>query len=128
MPYFRRNEKLSPRERPGQQESDTAFDRFAHVLGEDFELVSPAGRRMSRADVLAGVRSAYASGTKRIWTKNERVRAVGGDLFLATYEEWQADGDVERGRLSSALLRKADSREEHPNGIEWLHVHETWME
>ena len=47
------------------------------------------------------------------------------ELALATYEEWQEiDGKI-NARLSTVLLRaKADA----PNGVEWLHVHETWRQ
>lgn len=41
-----------------------------------------------------------------------------------TYEEWQDTGQGERGRISSVLFRR---RERAPNGVEWLHVHETWI-
>jgi hypothetical protein len=30
-----------------------------------------------------------------------------------------------RGRLSTALFRE---RDDTPNGVEWLHVHEVWIE
>jgi hypothetical protein len=45
-------------------------------------------------------------------------------MLLATYEEWQVIEGETRGRLSTALFR---NREGTPNGIEWVHLHETWM-
>lgn len=47
-----------------------------------------------------------------------------GDIALVTYEESQSrDGD-KRVLFSSALFR---DKEGTPNGLEWLHVHETWL-
>jgi hypothetical protein len=47
-----------------------------------------------------------------------------GDILLVTYEEWQQSGDQTTARLSTALFR---DKPDAPNGLEWLHVHETWL-
>lgn len=106
--------------------TDESYERFASVLGQDFELVSPAGVRLSRTQILTGVRAAHTSDPDaKIEARAVRVRTVGDGLFLATYEEWQTKDEKERGRTSSALLR-AKSGTAH--GVEWLHLHETWLE
>ena len=58
----------------------------------------------------------------RIWIEGFQLRLVSGNLALATYEEWQeVEGQV-TARLSSALFQR---KENTPNGLVWLHVHET---
>ena len=60
----------------------------------------------------------------RIWIENISARPIAGGQALVVYEEWQDSGDGPRGRLSTALLK---TQENSPNGLEWLHVHETWL-
>jgi len=111
--------------------TDATFERFAGVLAEEFVLVSPAGVGRSRSEVLDGVRSGYGSAgvddapEMKVFTREERARTVGDGLFLVTYEEWQSEDGQERGRVSSALLRAKPGT---PNGVEWIHLHETWLE
>ena len=102
-----------------------AFDRFASVLAGDFHIISPDGRIMQRDPILEAVRAAYGSGPVEIWIKNHVHRLTICDVALVTYEEWQTKGDETRGRLSSALLRVKPGT---PNDLQWLHVHETWLQ
>ena len=108
-------------------QTDEAFDRFASVMADEFHIVSPVGRIMQRDTILEAVRAAHGSGGGgvKIWIKNHTHRLTIGDAALVTYEEWQTKGDETRGRLSSALLRvKAGLL----NDLQWLHVHETWLQ
>ncbi len=103
------------------------FARFEQVLAEDFEIISPTGHRVDRVAVLAAVRSGHGrSGDQSfsIEVGDVRSRAVGEGLVLVTYEEHQTTGGEHEGWLSSALFR---AREGHPNGVEWLHVQETYL-
>ncbi len=103
------------------------FARFEQVLAEDFEIIGPTGDRMERAGVLAAVRSGHgrdAEGSFAIEVKGVRSRTVGDGLVLVTYEEHQTTGGEHKGWLSSALFR---ARKGRPNGVEWLHVHETYL-
>ncbi len=103
-----------------------AFGRVEAALAEGFQLVGPDGVRHVRDELLAGLRAAHGTraGGFRIWTRAARSRPLAEGLHLAVYEEWQELAGVERGRLSTALFRE---REDGPNGVEWLHVHETWL-
>jgi len=111
-------------------DDDETFDRFAGVMGKGFVIVTPEGRTVERAALVEGLRASHGrwrqseTGGGRIWIENVDVRHEGDGLTAVTYEEWQeVDGRV-RGRLSTALFRpKTDA----PNGIEWLHAHETWL-
>jgi hypothetical protein len=51
-------------------------------------------------------------------------RYVGRETCLGTYEEWQEVGEERTGRVASVLFRRAP---ETPNGVEWVHLHETWL-
>ena len=105
--------------------TDESLARFSDVLSEGFEIISPAGVSVGRAPILDAVRDGYGRepGAK-IWIENHRHRLTIGLLSLVTYEEWQDMGGEKRGRLSSALLQMSDAV---PNGVRWLHVHETWL-
>ena len=75
--------------------------------------------------LLAGLRSAH--GTRpgaRIWTTNVQLHQQNGDLTLLSYQEWQVIAGVQTRRQSSVLF---GARASAPNGIEWLHLHETWL-
>lgn len=111
-------------------DDDTTFDRFAGVMGEGFVIVTPEGRAVERAALVEGLRGSHSrwrqegNDAGRIWIENVDVRHEKDGLTAVTYEEWQeCDGRV-RGRISTALFRANNGT---PNGIEWLHVHETWL-
>ena len=106
---------------------DAAFERFSGVLGEGFEIVWPSGERSPRPSLITRLRGAWGSDRKatmpmEIVLRNVRTRPVGANSILVSYEEWHRRGDKAEGRISSALLREAPRT---PNGVEWLHVHET---
>lgn len=106
-----------------------AFERFSGVMGDGLEVISPLGTVTAREPLieefegLHGVLAAQADAFQ-IWVENYRCRRVIGDYAVATYEEWHRLKDDVSARLSTALYRK---RADTPNGVEWLHVHETWL-
>ena len=111
----------------GLPDDAASFARFEQVLAEDFEIISPTGHRVERTAVLAAVHSGHgrnAEGSFVIEVRSVRSRTVGYGLVLVTYEEHQTTGDEHLGWLSSALF---GAREGHPNGVEWLHLQETYL-
>ncbi len=103
------------------------FARFEGVLADDFEIISPTGYLVERAAVLAAVRAGHGrSGEESfmIEVREVRGRTVGEGMVLVTYEEHQTTGGEHVGWLSSALFRP---REGLPNGVEWVHVQETYL-
>lgn len=105
--------------------TDGAFSRFKSVMAEGFEIISPAGRAMTRDVILDAVQGGHGNDPEaNIWIENHRHLLTYGDLSLVSYEEWQVTGGTKRGRLSTALLRVT---EKTPNNLQWLHVHETWL-
>jgi len=109
-------------------ETDEAWSRVTNVLGPDFVLVSPDGHRLERGPLLDGIRARHGGHGPtqdfEIWIRNLACRPVSAELVLATYEEWQRREGEECGRISTALF--ALDRQT-PNGVRWLHVHETWL-
>lgn len=111
------------------ENSESVFERLRSSLAVQFRLVSPEGRETDRARLLEAVGAAHGGRRRggepiRIWIESYEGRAVSTDVHLATYQEWQAEGGRIRGRLSTALFRRRDGA---PNGVEWVHVHETWL-
>jgi len=112
------------------QNDDDTLGRFAGVMAEGFLIVPPSGAATEREFLLERLRGAHGSwatgGDKpgRIWIENLRVRRSVDDWAIVTYEEWQEVGGETRGRISTAVFGR---RENTPNGVEWLHVHETWL-
>ena len=102
------------------------FARVTNALDPAMTLISPDGSVAEYASVLDWLRSGY--GTRpgfRLWTDAITLRYHNADFALATYEEWQQTNDgPQNRRLSSACFRRDPSA---PNGLTWLHVHETWL-
>ena len=103
------------------------YARFESVLAPDFVIIGPGGDEVGRTPILQRVESAHGSrpeGGFRIWIENTRVRECRPDRCLMTYEEWQEIDGVAKGRLSTVVF---GARAGTPNGVEWMHVHETWL-
>jgi len=105
--------------------TDESFARCADVLAPDFAIIFPSGDKVLCQPLLDSLRNTHNSHTgMRIWIENIQVLHQIGDLILATYEEWQEIEGQITSRLSSVLFQKTRST---PNGLQWLHVHETWI-
>lgn len=109
--------------------SGEEFARVSDVLTEDFRMVNPDGALVTRSELLAGLRSVH--GTKpggpqgfRIRIERLAYRMLGRGMAAVTYEEWHEAGTRSKGRISTAIFREHDDT---PNGVEWVHVHETWL-
>lgn len=108
-------------------ETDAAFAR-TDALAAPFEIVGPDGERRDRAALLADLRAAHGSRpalTVEIQDVRRRIADAEGDLALVTYRERQADAGESTVRLTSALF---GNDPDAPNGVAWLHAHETWLE
>jgi hypothetical protein len=110
---------------------DAAFTRLEQALATDFVMVTPDGRVVERRTLLEGLRGARGAWTGgrdrpggRIRVENVRAQWIGSGVAVLTYEEWQDRDGVARGRLSSVVMRP---RDDAPNGVEWVHLHETWL-
>ena len=109
--------------------TEESLHRFSTVLAPEFEIITPGGERIGRDSLIAGMRDAHGARAGsappfRIRIEAYEGKPLGPDLRLVTYEEWQEADGRRRGRLSSALFR---TRGETPHGVEWVHLHETWI-
>lgn len=109
------------------------FSRMERAIGDGFELVTPDGEHLDRAETLAMVREGkerQPPGTFEIDIRNVDVveQLSHPDVAVVRYEEWQTDETAQErqqtGRISTATFR-VDS--EAPEGVAWTSVHETWI-
>jgi hypothetical protein len=113
----------------GTAEED-AFADIADALGPDFEMVTPAGDRVSREAVLDSIRAQYGRddpGAFDIEIRNVDLRHATDDHATVRYEEWQETDGETTGRVSTVLFR-AVPESSAPGDLLWLDVHETWLE
>ena len=105
--------------------TDEQFARAAGVLAEGFVIISPDGTLTEGAPLLARIRQGHGTRPNfRIWVEDFRFHRQDGHIALTTYQEWAEIGEETTARLSTALFREKAGT---PNGVEWLHVHETWL-
>jgi hypothetical protein len=110
-------------------ETDEAFARFEDVMAESMVHINPGGTASEREVLVPAIRGGYGSWKERGEAWKIEIRAVQlrqdrGDTLVVTYEEWQFLGEQPRARLSTVVFGQ---RDDAPNGLEWLHVHEVWM-
>lgn len=106
---------------------DETFAGCADVLAAAFEIIPPSGELTGRAELLERLRDAHGQYGKidfRIRISEVRGRTITDDAHMVTYQEWQETDGTWTARWSSAVFRR---NSQAPNGVEWVHVQETWM-
>ena len=105
--------------------TEESYARVQQALSDDFAIVGPDGRLTQRDPLLNGLYAAHLGRPNfRIWIENYQLHPQLGELAIVTYEEWQEiEGEV-TARLSTAVFQQDAAA---PNGVRWLHVHETWL-
>ncbi|WP_296744923.1 DUF4440 domain-containing protein [Mesorhizobium sp.] len=103
------------------------FSRFERVMGEGFSMVPPSGQLLDREAVLAYVRAGRGTfdGDFAISIEDIRPGWAAGDVIVLTYVEAQQRAGKASRRRSSALFTLNSSA---PHGVEWRHLHETWLQ
>lgn len=103
------------------------FRRFESVMGEGFQMVAPDGQVLDRAAVLDHVGASRASCDGGFTVSIEDIRAgwQAGDTIVVCYVEAQQRAGKHSRRRSSAVFTTSSSA---PNGVEWRHLHETWLQ
>jgi hypothetical protein len=107
--------------------TENNFQRLSSVLAAEFEIIKPDGNRLDRKgliDDLWAFHGGYRDMSFNIEIKNNQARAMQEGLFIVTYEEWTQLEENLDARLSTAIFSIKEGTE---NGVEWLHVHETWL-
>ena len=101
----------------------------ARALADGLTFIGPDGGVAEREGLVARLEAAHgvfadSEPPFSIRIANAQARPLGNGHCLVIYEEWQEIGGKTNGRLSGAVMR-LDARA--PNGVEWLHVQETWL-
>jgi hypothetical protein len=101
------------------------FSRCDAVFASQLEMVTPEGRRVTRAQILEGLKKARADEDFRITIQDVRpIREDGESVLLQYIEEQYRDGKATR-RLSIALFEAASQA---PLGVVWRYLQETWID
>ena len=100
---------------------------FENTLSYSFNLITPEGKLFTKEAIINIIKRSY--GTRHdqpliIWTKNFQFKELTPNYLVVMYEEWQKINENDTGRLSTAIFRKNNLLD---SGVEWLHVHETWL-
>ena len=121
---------------------ENTAEQFAsadQAMGAKFCLIGPQGTCTHREELVQALQQAYGCRKGQVFEiecRNVQVLQHVGNTYLVSYEEWQRMGDdVETARLSSAWFQDFqnnhsdinNNNDRFPNGLQWLHVHETWM-
>lgn len=103
------------------------FRRFESVMGKGFQMVAPDGQVLDRDAVLDHVSASRASCDGDFTISIEHIRAgwQAGDTIVVCYVEAQQRAGKHSRRRSSAVFTTSSSA---PNGVEWRHLHETWLQ
>jgi hypothetical protein len=105
----------------------TDFDRFDRAMGPGMKMIPPGGDMLERDAVVTYVRDNRATfdGDYAIEISDVEMAWEAGDAIVVTYIEKQERRGIKTARRASALFVESSSA---PNGVEWRHLHETWMQ
>ncbi|MBB4566680.1 hypothetical protein [Rhizobium leucaenae] len=104
------------------------FSRFEKVLGEGFHIVTPDdGRIIERDSIISHVRANHSCfhGDFIIEIEDIKPGWEAAGIIVVTYIEAQCRAGAWSRRRASALFTENSSM---PNGVEWRHLHETWLQ
>jgi len=111
--------------------TDNVFEkRLMSRMDIDFYIVLPSGDCFYGEQFWPEMRKAHGTNPDfKISLRNfVRKLQIGRKTVVANYEEWQKDAanskPANNGRVSTAVF-VSDSKA--PNGVKWVHVHETWL-
>jgi hypothetical protein len=103
------------------------FGRCEQVFGEGFRMIPPTGSIFDRETTIGLIRSNRATchGDFSIEIEDIRPGWEVADMIVVTYVEAQVRAGRASRRQASALFTSSSSA---PNGVEWRHLHETWLQ
>ncbi len=101
------------------------FARFTDATALSMNLVSTDGQIFGHAQLVDWIYNAHGSEPGfALWVEAIEPRGAFDSVALLTYEEWQDRTTGRTVRQSTVLFEKDQNA---PNGVRWLHVHETYM-
>ncbi|MBN9219821.1 MAG: DUF4440 domain-containing protein [Mesorhizobium sp.] len=103
------------------------FGRFEAAMGEGFCMIAPSGAVLDRDAVLDHVRQSRATCDDGFAISIEDIRPgwQADGMIVILYIEAQLRGGKRSRRQSSAVFTTSSSA---PNGVQWRHLHETWLQ
>lgn len=104
----------------------TDFSRFDRVMGPGMQMIPPSGVMLDREAVVGYVRDNRGTfdGDYAIEIADIRPAWQADGAIAVTYIEKQQRRGEKTARRATALFTESSSA---PNGVEWRHLHETWM-
>jgi len=100
--------------------------RFEAVLEADFTMIGPDGGVSDRGQVIDAVRAGHGhTASLAIVTSDHRLLAERPGLIVARYIETHHLSSRSNHRITTVVFT---ARPELPNGVAWLHAHETWLD
>lgn len=105
----------------------TDFGRCERTFGYAFHMIPPSGRIFGRAETIELIRANRATYSSDFSIEITDIRASfeTKDTIVLTYIEAQSRAGKYSRRQASALFTASSSA---PNGVEWQHLHETWLQ
>ena len=103
------------------------FSRFERAMGDGLSMVAPDGKVLDRNAVVDHVRTSRATCDEGFAISIEYIRPGWQDAntIVVFYIEAQLRAGKHSRRQSSAVFTTSSSA---PNGVEWRHLHETWLQ
>ena len=116
-----------------EKSTDILDEQFSGRLSDDFVMINPQGRLLSKPQLVTGIMQAHNSHTDtdtdtdtdfEIHIHNvQLLQNLTEELKLVSYEEWQRISGKTTARRSTAVMKINNA-----TSIEWKSVHETWLE
>lgn len=101
-------------------------DRFESVLEPDFTMIGPTGDVSDRGQVIDAVRAGHGhTSSLSIAISDAELLAERPGLVVARYVETHHLADRSNHRITTVAFT---ARDDMPNGVAWLHAHETWLD
>lgn len=103
------------------------FGLFERAMGAGMRMIPPSGAILDREAVVGYVRANKGAFDGDFDIEITEIHPVWEDrhAVLVTYVERQRRAGARTARLASAFFLENPSA---PNGVEWRHLHETWMQ
>lgn len=105
----------------------TDFGRCEQVFGQGFHMIPPTGRVFDKTQTIELIRANRATFNGNFTIDIETIRSgwERADTIVMTYIEAQVRAGKSSRRQASALFTTSSSA---PHGVEWRHLHETWVQ
>lgn len=102
-----------------------AIARFEQTLAAGFTLIDSSMTIIGYDAIKQIIQGLHAQRIGRlIWVENIVLRHDLADIVIVSYEEWQATEEKTTQRACSVVFKKDAAA---PNGLLWLHVHESGL-